>query len=385
MPIDLNNLKIALVHDWLTNIGGAEKVLKAFSEIFPNAPVFVFFYDKIFTHDFLPHTRIRPTKIQNIYQKHLGQKWIIPFSPLISESINLSGYDLIISVSPLAKGIILGKDTIHISYCHSPTRQLWDWQSEYRAEKHSVSPRFISLFQHFFRIWDRHASTRVDYFIANSENTQKRIKKYYNCDSTVIYPPVVDRFCSDENESGRQLNSHKSEKKNMFLIVSRLFQHKNIHIAVRAFNKLGWPLIIIGDGPDLKKLKSIAENNIVFLGYQTDAQIDNYYKECTAFVMPQEEDFGIASIEALYNGKPILALRCGGALEYVREGINGEYFDNPAEEMLADAARRLLENYLQYDRVVIRESAERFSQKRFGVEINNYIQGILETKNAPCA
>lgn len=362
-------MKIALVHDWLTEIGGAERVLEAIHRIFPEAPVYVFFHDKKFTNNFLPKTQIIPSKYQNLYRRFLGRKLIMPFLPLAAESLDLSGYDLVISTGPFAKGLVLRPATTHISYCHSPTRQLWDWQSEYSREDHKMPRWTILSFQHFFRIWDHNAASRVDHFIANSQNTQSRIKKYYNRESVVICPPV--EFINNSK-------SHKLKSISYFLIVSRLFPHKNITIAIKAFNRLGWPLIIIGDGPDLENLKSIAEKNISFLGRLSDSEVQENYAKCTAFIMPQEEDFGIAPLEAMAWGKPVLALKQGGALEYVQEGINGEFFEEPREEMLADGVRRLVANLPSYDPETIKKTSQKFSFERFKSEIEKFINNVVQ-------
>lgn len=366
MPMSGENKRIAIVHDWLTNIGGAERVLKAMHDIYPQAPIFVFFRDKKFTDNFLPKADIRTTKYQKLYNFIIARKFMLPFLPLAAESIDLSGYDIVISTAPYAKGLVLRTNTAHIHYCHSPTRQLWDWQAEYLAEKHMAPKGIVGFSQHFLRIWDRHASLRVDYFVANSANTKKRIKKYYGRDSKVVYPPV-----------NVGVPDGKIKTKDYFLIVSRLFPHKNIDISIRAFNRLGWPLLIIGSGPDLKRLKRSAEKNIVFLGHRSDEEVRKYMLECSAFVMPQEEDFGIAPVEALACGKPVLALKRGGALEYIEEGINGEFFDDPREEMLADGARRLKEKLSEYSVEAIKKTALRFSRERFAGDIRELMTPFI--------
>jgi glycosyltransferase involved in cell wall biosynthesis len=359
--------RIALVHDWLLNIGGAEKTLKALHEIFPAAPVYTLFYNKNFTDEFMPNADIRPSFLQKTYRRIKTYKPLTPLFPIAVESIDLSKYDLVISSSvSFSKGLILKPKTRHICYCYSPMRQVWDWHAEYKNEPHFVSGMIISLFQHFFRIWDRLASTRVDEFVAISENVRQRIKKYYRRDSVVIPPPV--------DLSGATTN-YKLQTTNFFLIVSRLFKHKNVGITVEAFNKLEWPLVIVGEGPELSRLKKIAQPNIKFLGYQPDDVVRDYYAGCLGFIMPQEEDFGITPIEAMSFGKPVLALRRGGALEYMREGINGEFFDDPVEEVLADGVRRLKEGIEtgKYDPETIKKTAERFSAKRFKREIRESV------------
>lgn len=365
-----NKTKVALVHDWLLGVGGAEKVLKAFHEMFPEAPIYILFHDQRFTDQFLPGADIRPTFLQKSYQLIGSHKLLVPLIPLAVESIDLSDYGLVVSSGAFTKGLILKPRTIHVSYCSSPTRQIWDWHAEYRKESRIAPKSWLALFQHFLRMWDRHASARVDYYIANSINTQRRIAKYYQKSSVVIYPPVDQEILS-------ALSS-----KPYFLIVSRLFKHKNVHIAVKAFSKLEWPLYVIGDGPELVSLRRLAGRNgnfVKFLGYQPESIVRAYLASSTAFVMPQEEDFGIAPIEALSYGKPVLALKRGGALEYIQGGINGEFFEDPCEEMLADGARRLKENLTNYDPETIKRTAGRFNKRVFAKEISDFISSYLTT------
>jgi len=295
--------------------------------------------------------------------------------PSAAESFDLSEFDLVISSSAyFCKGLILRPHTTHICYCHSPTRQWWDWQSEYRKEV-KITPKWAaSLLQHFMRIWDRHASLRVDHFIANSENVRKRIKKYYQQDSSVIYPPIKTYT------NGTTKANHKtSVSEKYFLIVSRLYKHKNVDIAVKAFSKLGWPLVVIGNGPEKKRLEKIAEKNVTILGFVPDDELSQYYENCLAFVMPQEEDFGITPIEAMSYGKPVLALRRGGALEYIKEGINGEFFDDSHPDVLAYHAMLMKKNIENYNSDEIKNSTSIFTQEIFKNHILNIIKQTVQT------
>ena len=369
----VQELKIALVHDWLLGVGGAEKTLKTLHEIFPRAPVYTLFYNKNFTEYLIPKAEIRTTFVQKIYQVLGSHKILTPLLPLAAESIELGGFDVVISSSvAFAKGLVLKPQTRHICYCYSPARQIWDWHAEYKHEGHWAPKPWVFLTQHFLRIWDRHASTRVDQFVAISENVRSRIKKYYNRDSIVIYPPV-----NLSPETNFETKKQKSEE-DYFLIVSRLFKHKKIDVAVRAFNKLGWPLIIIGEGPELNRLKKIAEPNVRLLGYQTYTTVRQHYEGCLAFIMPQEEDFGMTPIEAMALGKPVLALKRGGALEYIQEGLNGEFFEDPTEEVLADGARRLKQNFSTYRPAEIKKTAERFSAEHFKNQIINLVENYID-------
>ncbi|MBI2677003.1 MAG: glycosyltransferase [Candidatus Yanofskybacteria bacterium] len=395
------NKKIALVHDWILSLGGAERVLKVLHEMFPEAPIYTFFYNKKFTDKFLPEAKIKSSFLQKLYKlKFVNHKLFLPLLPVAAESFDLSQYDLVISSSiAFSKGLILKPKTRHICYCYSPTRFLWDWNKEYQtqSEKRKTQNFRISILQHFLRIWDRSAADRVDEFIAISKNVQQRIKKYYNRDSIVIYPPTQDFHHSTSSdlrksqrdfliaqsgsscqEPGTFCESAKhcdSSLKDYFLIVSRLFPHKNIDIAIRAFNKLELPLVIVGSGPEYKKLKSMIENKkmIKMAGEVSDEDLIKYYQGAKAFIMPQEEDFGLTPLEAMQFGKPVLALKRGGALEYIEEGINGEFFEDPHPAVLADGVRRLNENYESYHPEEIKISAEKFSRQRFKEEIKNFV------------
>lgn len=406
----MKSQRIALVHDWLLGLGGAERTLKVLHEMFPEAPIYTFFYNKKFTDQFLPKAKIKSSFIQNLHKlRILNHKLFLPLLPIAAESFDLSGYDLVISSSiAFSKGLILKPKTKHICYCYSPTRFLWDWHNEH--DKQNQDGWLSKVSQHFLRIWDRQAANRVDQFIAISKTVQQRIKKYYGRDSVVIYPPLnglgnrtlfrdgsfpsmetasplaVDFVRSKEiilrpnhaihnQQRPQEYSASQPKTQDYFLIVSRLFPHKNIDIAIKSFNKLELPLVIIGSGPEYGRLKKLVENKsmIKLVGEVSDEELGNYYANAKAFVMPQEEDFGLTPLEAMQFGKPVLALRKGGALEYVLEGINGEFFDDPHPAVLADGVRRLNENYKNYSPLVIKKTAERFSRSRFEEGITKII------------
>ncbi len=376
-------MKLALVHDWLIGIGGAERVLIQLHEMFPEAPLYVLFYDKKFAQERLPRAQIRASflqKIPFITRIYPMFGWLMPAA---IESFDLSEFDTVLSSSvTFSKGLVLKPATKHICYCYSPTRYLWDWHAESTGKFSITNLQFPKrIFSHFLRLWDRLAADRVDEYIAISKTVQARIKKYYHRDSVVIYPPAknlqfsIPNFQSISNEPFEGLN-HSLKIENLklkingyYLIVSRLFAHKNIDIAIEAFNKLKYPLVIIGDGPIRRKLLTKAGKNITFLGEQSDEVIASWYSRCRALIMPQEEDFGLTPIEAMSFGKPVVALRRGGACETVQEGKTGEFFDDPIPETLADAVRRLNENYANYSHDHIISHALQFSAERFKKEI----------------
>jgi glycosyltransferase involved in cell wall biosynthesis len=349
-------MRLALVHDWLKNISGAERVLIELHHIFPDAPIYTLFYDKQFIRQWLPSADIRPSflqKIPFITKLYPLFGWLMPTA---IESFDLSEFDKVLSSSAIfSKGLVLKPSTKHICYCYSPSRFLWDWHAEYVKDKSTSWPALF--YQHFLRLWDRASADRVDQFVAISKTVQQRIKKYYRRDSVVIYPPV--RLASS------QTHGLRARSNNFYLIVSRLHKYKNIDIAIEAFNKLGYSLVIIGDGPDRGRLRKMAAKNITFLGEQDDTVLTEYYSACRAFIMSQEEDFGLTPIEAMSFGKPVVALRRGGALETILEGQTGEFFDDPIPEALADALRRLNENYSSYNPETIKSQASLFGLDRF--------------------
>ncbi len=361
-------MRIALIHDYLISFGGAEKTFKVLTGMFPGAEIYTLFYDPKIKKRFFPDIQIRTSFLQK-FPATLRTRYplLLPFLPVAAETLDFREFDLVISSSfSFSKGIITRPRTRHICYCYSPTRYLWDY---HLSKKPKSFPAKALL--HYVRIWDRQASERVDHFIAISEAVKARIKKYYKRDSVVIYPPV-------------QISNLKFKiskpKKEFYLIVSQLRKYKRIDLAVEAFNKLGLELIIIGDGPEKKRLQKRAKKNIKFLGWQPDTTVNKYYKNCTAFIFPGEDDFGIAPVEAMSYGKPVLAYRKGGAVETMIEGRNGELFDWSNVAVLADGVRRLRGNLSKYNSEFIRRHAKKFNKKRFEKEFKNYIQSILDLK-----
>src|SRR3989344_5481442 len=358
-------MRIAFVHDWLNNLGGAERVLVELHKIFPDAPIYVLFSNKKFVREFLPDAEIRASSLQKIPLINRLYKYLFFLMPPAIESFDLSGFDIVISSSVIfSKGLVLKPKTKHICYCYSPTRFLLD-----RHAENSNQGRLAGLSRHLLRIWDRQASDRVDEFVAISKTVQARIKKDYGKESQVIYPPLPITTLN-------VVMTKSVDNLGYYLIVSRLFPHKNIDVAIDAFNKLGYELVVIGDGPAKNDLKKMAGKNIKILGYKKDAEVRDYYRNCKAFIMPQEEDFGLTPLEAMSFGKPVLALRKGGALETVAENITGEFFDDPIPEALADGVRRLNKNYKNYNPLIIRKWAEKFSRDRFRKEMLKLVNEI---------
>jgi glycosyltransferase involved in cell wall biosynthesis len=375
--VEKKKIKVAIVHDFLTYFGGAEQVVKSLHNIYPDAPIFTLLYDRKM-QKYFPGAKIVPSfldKFPRFLQKR--KKLLLPFFPTAIETFDLGNFDVVISSSSsFAKGLIVRPKTLHIDYCHTPTRFLWDWHMDYLAENKvgNIKKLFVLPVIHFARIWDRLAADRVDFYIANSKSTQRRIKKFYRKESSVIYPPVdFEKFSHFENGKGIDI-------KDYYLIVSRLSPYKKIDIAIQAFNKMGLPLVIVGEGDDRNRLEKIAEKNIHFAGFQDEEELMSFYQNCKAFIFPGEDDFGISAVEAMSFGKPVLAFKKGGALETVVEGVTGEFFESPVAEILADGIRRLEKNRGKYDTLEIKKHAQRFSRERFEEDVRVFVEKALVEK-----
>ncbi|OGE79230.1 MAG: hypothetical protein A2751_04540 [Candidatus Doudnabacteria bacterium RIFCSPHIGHO2_01_FULL_46_14] len=355
-------MRVALVHEFLIQMGGAEKVLQNFHEIFPTAPVYTLFYDRARTGGVFDGWDIRTSKLQKFKQRY---KWTLPLMPRAIESFDFSGYDVVLSdSSAFAKGIITKKPTVHICYCHTPTRYLWESMDEYAANL--AYPSFIKLaLKHYLKFnlkkWDYKSAQRPDYFIANSKTVQGRIKKYYDRDSTVIYPPVDTDF----------YNRKKGGKGEYFLTGSRLEPYKKIDLVVQAFNELKLPLKVVGTGTELEKLKTTAKSNVEFVGRVSDEQLRDLYCGAQAFVFPAIEDAGIMVLEALSSGTPVIGLNRGGTAEFVEDPENGVLFENQTIKDILAAVKRFQD--MQFDSEKIRETALPFDKKEFKRKITEFI------------
>lgn len=363
-------MKVALIHDHLAQDGGAEKVLKVFADMFPEAPIYTLLYEKKHADKYFKNRRIETSMIQRLPGGIKHYQWYLPLMPMAVEFYDLKEFDLVISdASAFAKGVITSPDALHICYCHTPTRYLWSDTHQYLNELkyNKYFKKIISLVLNKIRIWDRAAADRVDVFVANSKAVQRRIKKYYKADAPVIYPPVaIDKFSVAENID------------DFFLIGGRLAPYKRVDIVVEAFKKLDKKLKIFGDGVDLERLKKIAgdSENIEFLGRVSDEEMAELYRKCQAFLNPQEEDFGITVVEAMASGRPVIAYKKGGAIETVIEGKTGIFFKEQTVESLIEAINKFKSE--DFNPVEIREHAEQFSAERFKKEIGEFVRREYE-------
>ena len=375
-------MKVALVHDYLIEYGGAERVLEALHEMYPDAPIFTAFLD---LKSLGPHAKrikkwdIRTSWLQNF---PFGRKLISPFrvfAPSIFESFDLKDYDLIISScnTYFSKAVITKPESLHISYIHTPPRYLYGYTTSFNYKKHWWTKIAGEIANHFLRIYDFETSQRPDILIANSKNIAGRIKKFYRRDCVVIYPPVeIERF---------KIKDSRLKKKNYFLTVSRLVRGKGVEIIIEACAKLNLPLKVVGSGPllgELEKLinhKSKTLNQIEFLGEVKDEGLSEIYSNAKALIVASEdEDFGITSVEAQGCGTPVIAVRAGGYLETVLEGKTGEFFEKADVEDLV----KVLENFdeskyerssTEYKSENLKKNAQNFSKERFTNEIKELV------------
>ncbi len=362
-------MKIALVHDFLTKLGGAERVLKSLADIYPDAPIYTLFYDRDKVSEVFPQDRVNTSTLQD-YPKFLRNRYrfFTHKIPRIIEDFDFSGFDLVISSNTaFSHGIITPLHTKHLCYCHSPMRYAWDWANEYKEENriNGLKSLFYAPLIRYLREWDFTASDRPTAYIANSRNVQKRLLKYYKQESEIIYPPVdTDRFRVNENNE------------NYFLIVSTLTPYKKVDLAVQLFNKIGRKLVIIGDGPQLPYLKRIAGINIDFLGFKDDKTVKEYIQNCRAFIFPGEDDFGITPVEAMACGKPVLCFGKGGCTETVQTGKTGEFFFEQTVESMEDGLARLLYNERYYKPHTVRRHSLNFSKEIFEKKIKSAVRKL---------
>ena len=359
-------MKIALVHDHLNQYGGAERVLLALSEIFPEAPIYTLIYDEKKLGNLFAGKDIRTSFIQRA-PFGIGKrffKFFLPLMPQAIETFDLDEFDLVISSSSaFCKGVITKTNTKHICYCHTPTRYLWDDTHSYVADLRlpKIFKIFIRSSLSKIREWDYLASQRVDCFIANSRFVQNRISKFYRKESEIIYPPV-DSY-DKEPVTVEDLGDY-------FLIVSRLRPYKKVGLAIQTFNELNkefgdkYKLKIIGTGEYEYELKKMTiGDNIEFLGFKNDDDRNHYVSKCLAFINPQEEDFGITPVEAMMAGRPVIAFKKGGAIETVVENETGIFFEKQTVNELKNAILKF--DKTKFDSKKIQEHAQKFSKEEF--------------------
>ena len=359
------SMNVALIHDHLTQDGGAERVAIAFHDIFPKSPLYTLVHDKKKAHPAFLDQNIKTSFLQKFPLGIKKHEWFLNLMPAATEHHNLTSYKLILSSSSIfSKGIIPGQNSTHICYCHTPPRFLWTNTHGYLQDlnQNFLIKKLLPIFLTRLRQWDRIAAERVDHFIANSDEVRRRIKKYYNRESTVIHPPV---------ETGKFsiADRHNSEK--YFLAGGRLVGYKRFDLIVEAFNRLNMPLKIFGVGPLEQKLKKQAKSNIEFVGKISEAEKIKLFQNCQAYLNPQHEDFGITTIEAMAAGRPVIAFNAGGARETVIEGKTGTLFEEQTWADLADKVLRFKNE--DYNPQEIREHALQFDVEVFKKKMKEFI------------
>lgn len=357
-------MRIALVHDYLVQNGGAEKVLAAFCELYPEAPIYTLVYSPKLMHGAFAGKDIRTSFLQKLPWAAGRHRAFPQFMPFAIEGFDLSEYDVVLSdSSSFAKGAITGPETLHICYMHTPMRFAWDDCQKYTRDFYfpNLIKKAVPFFMNYVRVWDRASADRPDRLIANSNFVARRIKKYYKRDSLVINPPV---------DVGRFQISHQRD--DYFLAAGRLMAYKRFDIVIKAFNELGLPLKILSRGPELKRLQKMAGPNIEFLGRVSDEDLRKYFSRCQAFIFPQEEDFGIMAIEAMASGTPLIAYRGGDIPEHMEEGKTGIFFERQTPEDIIGAVRKF--KSADYDPEYIRNRVLKFDKSVFKARIKDYVE-----------
>jgi len=372
----MEQARVALVHDWLTGQRGGEKVLEVLAEIFPRAPIYTLFHFRGSQAESIEKREIKTSFLQKFPCLKKRYRLFLPLFPLAAELFDLSDYDLIISSSHCAaKGVIPPPRALHISYIHSPVRYAWNQYFSY------FSPDRLSFFSrlaippviHWLRVWDESSSARVDHFVANSDNVARRIARYYRRGADVIHPPVDTDFF---------LPAEGTQSGDFYLIVSALVPYKRIDLAVEAFNLNGESLRIVGLGPDFRRLRKRARPNIEFLGQVSAEDLRSLYQRARAFLLPGEEDFGIAVVEAQACGTPVIAYGRGGATESVIAGQTGLFFS----ELTVDGLQGALDKFksLAFNKSTIRSNAMAFSRQACKSKLTSYFrQKWVEFKGRP--
>jgi len=364
--------KVAIVHDWLTNLGGAERVVVTMKKAFPQADI----YTSVYQPGSVPGLSgpVQTSFLQNWPLAKRKHQLYPTLRPLAFESFDFSDYDIVItSASAEAKGIITPTETLHVSYIHTPARYYWSHYDEYLRSPGfgALNPLIRLLLPRFVgtrRKWDYAAAQRADIVLANSQEVQKRIKKYYKRDSIVLNPPVDEsRFKVDKSESG-----------DYFLVVSRLIPYKRVDLAVRACTELGEQLIVVGTGPELKSLQKMAGPTVKFVGALDDVATTKYYLGCKAFIFTAEEDFGITPVEAMAAGKPVISLGRAGAAETVVNGKTGVYFEKQTVLAVVGAIQAFTE--MTFSSEHIKKHAENYSEDKFISRLQDIINSALNEK-----
>lgn len=366
-------MRVAIVHYWLVSMRGGEKVVEAFSDMYPQADIFTLVYDERRVSEKIKRHRITTSFLQKIPGAARHYQSLLPLMPFALESLDLSAYDLILSSeSGPAKGITPGPQATHICYCHSPMRYLWDHYHFYRASSGFVTRALLPWIAPALRAWDVTTSARVDHFLANSHHVADRIEKYYRREATVLNPPVAVQDFAPAANTG-----------DFFLCAGQLVGYKRTDLAVKAFTRMGENLVVIGEGPEMGRLKQMAGPTVRFLGRTPFDQLRDRLARCRALVFPGTEDFGIVPVEAMASGRPVIAHASGGVLDSVVDGHTGLLFQEQSEDGLIEAVRRFQSVEAGFRPGAIRDHALQFGETHFKQRMQRFIDAALAQKHAP--
>lgn len=357
-------LDINLLHHWLVSLRGGEKVLEQFCLLFPGAAIHTLVQTKNPSKlgKIIPKHQIETTPLGRLPNAEQHYKFLLPFFPKAIGNYKVAGDFILSSDASLIKGIKKEDGVPHVCYCHSPPRYLWDMQEDYLRDINGIKSHIFKRVTPYLRDFDLRGAENVDHFIANSRYVQERIRRIYGREAEVIHPPVeLVNF------------NYKRPAEDFYLTVAAQVPYKRIDIAIEAFNRSGKKLVVIGNGSELSRLKSLAKSNVKMLGQQPFNVLKEYYERCKAFIFPGIEDFGITPLEAQAAGKPVIAIEKGGALETVIENETGMFFKEQTPEALIDAVEEFERNQGLFSPEACRKNAERFNPERFRFEIKNFL------------
>lgn len=357
-------MRVAITADWMSNVGGGGRVLTELHRMFPEAPIYTTIRDPAALPEEMRSWDVRTSFLQKIPFARKRYQAFLPLMPLAFEQFDLREYDVVISTSSAcAKGVLTRPDTLHLCYCYTPCRYIWDLYHDYTESLRGRA--LIAPIAHWLRLWDRLSADRVDHFVAISHEVAGRIRKHYRRDSEVVYPPVdIDRIRPDGEPAD-----------DFYLVVSRLVPYKRIDLAVAAATRLQRRLVVVGSGPERKRLEAMAGPTVEFRGHLPDDEVARLLARCRAFLFPGYEDFGIAPVEAQAAGRPVVAFARGGATETVIDGETGVLFAEQTVESLLEAMRVL--DRLRIDPAACRRQAEMFSATRFREELTRVLEARL--------
>lgn len=359
-------MKVIFSHDWLNGMRGGEKCLELAASLYPDAPIYTLFYERSKVSGAIAEHPVRSSWLERLPGIYKNYRNYLPLYPAAIESFRLPACDLVLSMNHcVAKGLPKPKGAKHLCYCFTPMRYAWGFFDEYFGSRSGLSQSIIRLFLKRLRDWDRESAKRVDHFVAISQHIRKRLRACYDRESEVIYPPVNTRYYEPD---------HRSRREPFYLVVSALTPYKRIDLAVLAAKRTDKRLIVIGEGPERRRLEAMAGPHTEFLGWQPDAVLRDHYRRAKALLFPGEEDFGIVPAEMQACGGFVLAYGKGGALETVLENETGLFFHKPLAESLADAIRDFEKR--DWNEEAPRKNALRFSEERFIMEMKSRIQRL---------